>query len=139
VCRHSGGALISIKKTKGINMKDKIITRALQHYKDVCSENENQIEIPEWGEPGKPLIICWTPLTMTQIAILQKKSSDDYDRLVRLIVMKAETPDGEKIFDDPVHDKIKLMKGASSEVLGRISKAMSAGVGDVEEEDSEGE
>lgn len=90
------------------------------------------IEVPEWGtlakrddagnkiDPGKPLVIHFTMVTLGDIAEAQEVAKGNQVRLeVELLCMKAEDAEGKKLFRRI--DAVELMRTADPVVLRRIT------------------
>ncbi len=72
------------------------------------------IEVPEWDT-----IIYATPFTMGEKKTLWKfAKDDDFEFMVRTLILKALDKDGKKLFD--ISNKIELMNNASPDVITRI-------------------
>tara|TARA_B100000214_G_C23773426_1_gene537878 strand:- start:194 stop:538 length:345 start_codon:yes stop_codon:yes gene_type:complete len=100
----------------------KVIDSAKSHFESLGVQS---IEIPEWkDEQGKPSIIYWNPITLSEKNKLFKKSDNlnDVGILADVIVMKAIDKDGNKLFT--LEDKLALMHKVDSDVLSRIATAM---------------
>jgi hypothetical protein len=77
------------------------------------------IEVPEWGLEGDKAIYV-KPFTMNEKARLFKGANDsDLNVLVDIIIAKAETKDGEKMFDISHKPKFKLK--ADTDVISRVA------------------
>lgn len=102
---------------------------ARAHY---ASLPQGRLEVPEWGEPGKPLVVTWSPLTL-----LEMQGASDYAarkggdagspawRLrfgVRLVVLKARAENGDRLFN--VGDEDELMRAVAHDVPIRVAAAM---------------
>lgn len=86
-----------------------------------------KIEVAEWGEEGKPLIIYCTPFTLAEKRNLFKGAkNDDLGVLVDAIVLKAKNSDGEKIFK--LDDKQVLLNNADANVIARVATEMLNGI-----------
>jgi hypothetical protein len=86
-----------------------------------------KIEVAEWGEEGKPLIIYCTPFTLGEKRGLFKNAkNEDLGVLVDAIVLKAKDADGNKIFK--LDDKLTLLNNADANVIARVSTEMLNGV-----------
>ena len=86
-----------------------------------------KIEVAEWGEEGKPLIIYCTPFTLGEKRGLFKNAkNEDLGVLVDAIVLKAKDSDGNKIFK--LDDKLTLLNNADANVIARVSTEMLNGV-----------
>lgn len=88
------------------------------------------IEVPEWGDDA-PLILYVGPITAGDMEKLQRKHKRFLDEMtiagmVDLIIMKAETKDGERAFT--LEDKPILMR----EKMSTISDIVGKMFGDVE-------
>jgi hypothetical protein len=90
----------------------------------------NKVVVAEWGEDGKPLEIFASTLTCHDVDRLQKKHKDflnnmTIEAMVDLIILKAETADGEKMFtlEDKPHlmrEPILLVSRIAGEVFGSV-------------------
>jgi hypothetical protein len=85
-----------------------------------------KIEVAEWGEEGKPLIIYCTPFTLGEKRGLFKNAkNEDLGVLVDAIVLKAKDSDGNKIFK--LDDKLTLLNNADANVIARVATEMLSG------------
>ena len=86
-----------------------------------------KIEVAEWGEEGKPLIIYCSPFTLGEKRNLFKGArNDDLGVLVDAIVLKAKDAEGNKIFK--LDDKLTLLNNADANVIARVSTEMLNGI-----------
>ena len=86
-----------------------------------------KIEVAEWGEEGKPLIIYCSPFTLGEKRNLFKGAKNgDLGVLIDAIVLKAKDSDGNKIFK--LDDKLTLLNNADANVIARVSTEMLNGV-----------
>tara|TARA_Y100001938_G_C7859597_1_gene314890 strand:+ start:55 stop:396 length:342 start_codon:yes stop_codon:yes gene_type:complete len=100
----------------------KFIDRAKAHFESLGVQ---QIEVEEWvDEDGKPSIIYWNPITLSEKNKLFKKSDNmtDVSILADVVIMKALDKDGKKLFT--LEDKLPLMHKVDSDVLSKIATAM---------------
>ena len=100
----------------------KIIDRAKSHFESLGVQS---IEIPEWqDEDGKPTVIYWNPITLSEKTKLFKKSDNmsDVSILADILVMKALDKDGNKIFTP--ENKLTLMYKVDSDIVARVANAM---------------
>ena len=100
----------------------KIIDRAKSHFESLGTQS---IEVPEWkDDDGKPTVIYWNPITLSEKNKLFKKSDNlsDVSILADILIMKALDKDGNKVFT--LEDKIPLMHKVDSDVLSRLATAM---------------
>ena len=99
-----------------------VIDRAKSHFESLGTQS---IEVPEWkDDDGKPTIIYWNPITLSEKNKLFKKSDNlsDVSILADILIMKALDKDGNKVFT--LEDKIALMHKVDSDVLSRLATAM---------------
>ena len=86
-----------------------------------------KIEVAEWGEEGKPLIIYCSPFTLAEKRNLFKGAkNDDLGVLVDAIVLKARDGEGNKLFK--LDDKQVLLNNADANVIARVATEMLAGI-----------
>jgi len=77
------------------------------------------IEVPEWGLEGERAIYV-RPFTMNEKARIFKGANDsDLNVLVDVIIQKAETKSGEKMFDLSHKPKFKIK--ADTDVISRVA------------------
>ena len=82
------------------------------------------IEVPEWGLEGDKAIYV-RPFTMNEKARIFKGANDsDLNVLVDVIIQKAETKSGEKMFDLSHKPKFKLR--ADTDVISRVASEILA-------------
>ena len=91
-------------------------------------KQKRTIEVPEWGEDNTPLILYASAVTAEDINKLQRKHKNFLndmtgDGMVDLIIMKAETKDGEKAFtleDKPflMSEKVSIIAELSAKMFG---------------------
>ena len=97
-----------------------VIDRVKEHFE---SKGIKKIEVAEWGEEGKPLVIYCNPFTLAEKRNLFKGArTDDLAVLVDAIVLKAKDEEGNKLFK--LDDKKVLMNSADPEVIARVSTEM---------------
>jgi hypothetical protein len=100
----------------------KIIDRAKTHFESLGVQS---IEVPEWkDEDGKPTVIYWNPITLSEKNKLFKKSDNmsDVSILADIVLMKALDKNGNKVFT--LEDKLALMHKVDSDVLSKVATAM---------------
>ena len=82
------------------------------------------IEVPEWGLEGDKAIYV-RPFTMNEKARIFKGANDsDLNVLVDVIIQKAATKSGEKMFDLSHKPKFKLK--ADTDVISRVASEILA-------------
>jgi len=88
-----------------------VLDNAKSHFDKI---EVRTIEVPEWDT-----IIYSTPFTMGEKKSLWKfAKDDDFEFMVRTLILKALDKDGKKLFD--ISDKIDLMNKVSPDVITRI-------------------
>jgi hypothetical protein len=88
-----------------------ILDNAKSHFDKLETK---AIEVPEWDS-----IIYATPFTMGEKKTLWKfAKDDDFEFMVRTLILKALDKDGNKLFD--ISNKVDLMNNASPDVITRI-------------------
>ena len=95
-----------------------ILDRAKAHFE---SQEVKRIEVPEWpDDSGQPTVIFSEPFTLSDRKTLAKfAKDDDMEFIVRLVIMKSLTEDGQKVFD--LSDKPVLMNKVDPTVITRIA------------------
>ena len=89
---------------------------AIQHFKH---QEIKIIEVEEWGLVGDDAIYV-KPFTLLEKAEIFKGSTDnDLTVLIDVIVKKAETKDGQKMFD--LQSKIRMKKFVDPDIIGRVA------------------
>jgi len=93
-------------------------------------KTRKKIVVQEWGDEGQPLEIFAAVLTCYDVDRLQKRHKDfltnmGIEAMVDLLILKAETKDGEKMFtleDKPflMREPIVLMSRVAAEVFGSV-------------------
>jgi hypothetical protein len=87
---------------------------AVNHFKH---QEIKVIEVEEWGLVGEDAIYV-KPFTLLEKSELFK-DNNDLMVLIDIIVKKAETKDGEKMFD--LESKVKMKKFVDPDIVGRIA------------------
>ena len=105
-----------------------VLERATAHFE---SRPVMEMEVPEWGEGGKPLVVCYqTPNSATLSKVVRESKGDLIEQAARLVALCAKGRDGERLFqpldykdlmiraDPGVIDRLaaSILKGASIEV-----------------------
>ena len=94
------------------------IDRVKAHFE---SKGVKKIEVAEWGEEGKPLVIYAQPMTLAETRNLFKGAkNDDLGVMVDVVVLKSKDSEGNKIFK--LDDKLVLLNNADPSVIARVSK-----------------
>ena len=101
-----------------------VIDRVKAHFEQ---QGVKKIEVAEWGEEGKPLVIYCSPFTLGEKRNLFKGAkNDDLGVLVDAIVLKAKDGEGNKIFK--LDDKLTLLNNADANVIARVATEMLNGI-----------
>jgi len=88
-----------------------ILDNAKSHFDKIETK---AIEVPEWDT-----IIYSNPFTMGEKKSLWKfAKDDDFEFMVRTLILKALDKDGNKLFD--ISNKVELMNKVSPDVITRI-------------------
>ena len=87
---------------------------AVNHFKH---QEIKVIEVEEWGLVGEDAIYV-KPFTLLEKSELFK-DNNDLMVLIDIIVKKAETKDGERMFD--LESKVKMKKFVDPDIVGRIA------------------
>lgn len=109
-------------------MSSQVLSRAKAHFEQ---QGLHKIAVPEWGAKGSPLVIYWTPLTVSERRKIYEpvdgKTPDGGTIMVRALLRKACNADGKKLFTE-VDDEHELLHKVDGEVVGRISNAILFGI-----------
>lgn len=111
-----------------------ILDRAKAHY---AALPRLDIQIPEWGEPGKPAVITWSALTVRDQERIY--AADDSGRpapggtvRLRAVIYKACDAAGRPLFDGM--DEHSLRHEVDGNIVGRIAEAILFGAGVVDKD-----
>jgi len=89
---------------------------AINHFKH---QEIKIIEVEEWGLTGEDAIYV-KPFTLLEKSEIFKGSNDnDLTVLIDVIVKKAQTKDGELMFD--IESKIRMKKFVDPDIIDRVS------------------
>jgi hypothetical protein len=97
-----------------------VLERAIAHYQ---AQGTGSIDVPEWGEPGKPLRVFFkvpNGSTVEQLLDLSKGRNIEYS--ARLVAKCSLDESGERMFKDA--DYKDLMIRVHPSVVGSIAKAI---------------
>ena len=99
-----------------------IIEKAKSHFKE---KSVNVIEVPEWGEEGKPFLIYSTPFTLAEKDKIFKGSQESSLKvLVDCLILKAKDQKGDQIFT--LEHKRDLLNSVDPDIIVRIANEMIA-------------
>jgi len=89
---------------------------------------KRHIDVPEWGEDGKPQKVFYGPILAGELDKIQRKhpnflQSASFAGMVDLIILKAETGDGEKLFtleDKPIlmREEVNIIARVAADLMG---------------------
>ena len=90
-------------------------------------QSRREISVDEWSDEDGPFLLWCRPITCYDLNELQKRhpqvmQNPSVAAMVDLIVMKAESKDGEKLFTS-AEDKIDLM-GEETTIVSGIANEM---------------
>lgn len=89
-------------------------------------EKVRRLEVPEWGEDGKPQVITYTMVTLDDMATVDEADGDQwYKRAARIVALKARDEAGNRLFS--LGDAVTLREAAAPHVVNRIAMAMLGG------------
>jgi hypothetical protein len=101
---------------------------AINHFKH---QEIKIIEVEEWGLTGEDAIYV-KPFTLLEKSEIFKGSNDnDLTVLIDVIVKKAQTKDGDLMFD--LESKIKMKKFVDPDIIGRVASQILGTVSDTKE------
>lgn len=82
-----------------------------------------RIEVPEWGEDGKPLVVTYRMMTLDDMATVNELEGTTWHRqAARIVVLKACDEAGQKLFR--MADASELRETAAPDVVTRIALAI---------------
>lgn len=95
-----------------------VLERAKAHFD---AQGVTRIEVPEWpDEKGNPTVLYSQPFTLADRKKLMKfAQEDDLEFIVRMVIMKCEDEQGEKVFD--LSDKPVLLNKVDPGIVSRIA------------------
>lgn len=105
-----------------------ILDRATAHYSGIGMRH---VDVPEWGDAGKPLRIFFSPLTIGERNKIYARDDNGAEPLpgtvcVNAVLLKAVDEKGKKLFD-PFEDREVLLHAVDSAVVGRIAAKILGG------------
>jgi hypothetical protein len=101
-----------------------VLARAVAQYR---AEERRTIEVAEWGEDGKPLVVTYLPVTLDdQSFVSQAAEGDRYGMAAHLVAYKACDASGSRMFKQI--DAATLRRSADPQVILRISAQMLGGL-----------
>ena len=101
--------------------------------RDHFSQLDTQIiEVPEWGLVGDKAIYCKPFNMLEKQKIFKGATNTDLDVLIDVIILKALTKDGDKMFNDT--QKLAFRTKADTNIISDVAtKIMGTGNVDIED------
>ncbi|TPK38701.1 hypothetical protein [Mesorhizobium sp. B2-5-3] len=101
-----------------------VLEAATAHY---GGQQRKDIKVKEWGTPGKPLVITWSPWTVAERNKVYRRDDNGVTPdggiiQVRALIAKACDEAGKRLFDEM--DEHVLTHKVDSDVVGRIAAAI---------------
>jgi len=111
-----------------------VLEKATAQFRDKISGELQFVEVPEWGEPDKPLKIYYKPainfLAQGKILALFKQDKDS-EAIVMSLIIKALDADGKNIFNES--DMQSILREVHTDVVQRILEDMANNIRNAEE------
>ncbi|MEK9751746.1 MAG: hypothetical protein VW338_00845 [Rhodospirillaceae bacterium] len=99
-----------------------VLDRARAHLAD---RERGRLEVPEWGEEGRPLVVTWSPMTVRQHnKIYPPGKPVGSTNAVMVVIVKAQDEAGKPLFTEA--DRPALEDEVDSAVVSRIANAILA-------------
>lgn len=90
---------------------------AKAHYEGLGTKS---ITVTEWQVEGQPVTIYYRPITMKEKQKLAKKAmASDVDMFVDVVILKACTEDGQKMFT--LEDRVALLNNVDGNLLEKLA------------------
>lgn len=110
-----------------------VIEKATQNFRDKLSGELQFVEVPEWGEPDKPLRIYYKPAlnfrAQGKILALFKQDKDE-EAVCQSLIIKALDEAGNHLFKQT--DMPNLLHEVDPEIVNRILSEMNSQIDDAE-------
>ena len=110
-----------------------VLEKATAQFREKISGELQFVEVPEWGEPDKPLKVYYKPAinfkAQGKILALFKQDKDE-EAVCQSLIIKALDQDGKHIFKQT--DMPKLLHEVDPDVVNRILSEMSINIDDAE-------
>ena len=111
-----------------------VLEKATAQFREKISGELQFVEVPEWGEPDKPLKVYYKPAinfkAQGKILALFKADKDE-EAVCQSLIIKALDEDGKHIFKQT--DMPNLLHEVDPDVVNRILSEMSINIDDAEE------
>lgn len=87
------------------------------------SRAQHEIEVPEWGESGKPLTVYFKTPNLATVAKVEKESKGNaIEQMARMVIYCATDANGKRLFSSA--DFTQLMNHSDPAVVARIATRM---------------
>ena len=110
-----------------------VLEKATAQFREKISGELQFVEVPEWGEPDKPLKVYYKPAinfkAQGKILALFKQDKDE-EAVCQSLIIKALDEDGKHIFKQT--DMPNLLHEIDPEIVNRILSEMSINIDDAE-------
>lgn len=99
-----------------------VLSRAKAHYDRLRGQS---IDVPEWGEDGKPLKVYFDPITARQAQRIQTRAKgSEALATVLAVICHAKDADGKPIFEDTPDTAAAFLNEVDPRVYARIGQAI---------------
>tara|TARA_R100001244_G_C5123468_1_gene124047 strand:+ start:347 stop:700 length:354 start_codon:yes stop_codon:yes gene_type:complete len=110
-----------------------VLEKATAQFREKISGELQFVEVPEWGDPDKPLRIYYKPainfIAQGKILALFKQDKDN-EAVLQSLIIKALDVDGNNIFKQT--DMQSLLREVDPDVVNRILSEMTSDIEDAE-------
>ena len=110
-----------------------VLEKATAQFRDLMSGELQFVEVPEWGEPDKPLKIYYKSainfIAQGKILALFKQDKDN-EAVLQSLIIKALDVDGNNIFKQT--DMQSMLREVDPDVVNRILSEMTTDIDDAE-------
>jgi hypothetical protein len=105
-----------------------VLEKAKQHFQGIVSgEGLRSIEVPEWGEAGKPAVLYFKPLAALPIKtysrLISLGSEQTVEAFVDMLILRCVDSEGAPLFK--MVDKTEMLRCISPVVVCQIMTRMS--------------
>lgn len=105
-----------------MNAQPRMLDIARQHFELMRGRS---VEIPEWRVDGKPVTVCFDPMTLHGRHQLQQRARGNEARAIALtVIMFAKDETGARMFQDDAETLAALETQVDPAVLARIAAEM---------------
>ena len=111
-----------------------VLEKATAQFREKISGELQFVEVPEWGEPDKPLKVYYKPAINFKAqgkSLALFKADKDEEAVCQSLIIKALDEDGKHIFKQT--DMPNLLHEVDPDVVNRILGDMATNIDDAEE------